>query len=240
MADALQELLGPVRAAVQQYDMIGENDRIAVGLSGGKDSAALLAALAALRRFYPIPFTLTAITLDPCVGGRETDFSPLTDWCASLGVPHIIRRTRLWEIVFEERKEPNPCSLCSRMRRGVLHRAAKEEGCRSIALGHHRDDAAETFLMNLLEGGTLSCFSPKSYLSNRDLYLIRPLLFLSEKQVAPAARRLQLPVVPTGCPADGQTNRQQTKELIARLSQTYGPVDAKILTALQKSGLSGW
>ena len=115
MADALQELLGPVRAAVQQYDMIGENDRIAVGLSGGKDSAALLAALAALRRFYPIPFTLTAITLDPCVGGRETDFSPLTDWCASLGVPHIILRTRLWEIVFEERKEPNPCSLCSRI-----------------------------------------------------------------------------------------------------------------------------
>lgn len=240
MADAMKELLGPVRAAVQQYRMIEENDRIAVGLSGGKDSAALLAALSALRRFYPVPFTLTAITLDPCVDGKETDFSYLSDWCASLGIPHIIRRTRLWEIVFEERKEPNPCSLCSRMRRGILHRAAKEAGCRSIALGHHRDDAAETFLMNLLEGGRLSCFSPKSYLSNRDLYLIRPLIFLTEKQVASTARRLQLPVVPSGCPADGKTNRQQTKELIARLSRIYGPVDAKITSALQKSSLSGW
>lgn len=161
MADAMKELLGPVRAAVQQYRMIEENDRIAVGLSGGKDSAALLAALSALRRFYPVPFTLTAITLDPCVDGKETDFSSLTDWCASLGIPHIIRRTRLWEIVFEERKEPNPLSLCSRMRRGILHRAAKEAGCRSIALGHHRDDAAETFLMNLLEGGRLLLLLPQ-------------------------------------------------------------------------------
>ena len=187
-----------------------------------------------------MPFTLTALTLDPCHNGRETDYSAITDWCASMDIPHIVRRTRLWEIIFVERQEPNPCSLCARMRRGVLHREAKAAGCNVIALGHHRDDAAETFLMNLLEGGTLSCFSPKSYLSNRELWMIRPLVFLEERQVASAARRLQLPVVKSACPVDGKTRRQETKELLAHLSRTYGPLDAKIVSAMQKQGLSGW
>ena len=240
MPDVMKELLAPVRAAVQRYDRIAENDRIAVGISGGKDSLALLAALGALRRFYPVPFTLTALTLDPCHNGRETDYSAITEWCASMDIPHIVRRTRLWEIIFVERQEPNPCSLCARMRRGVLHREAKAAGCNVIALGHHRDDAAETFLMNLLEGGTLSCFSPKSYLSNRELWMIRPLIFLEERQVASAARRLQLPVVKSTCPVDGKTRRQETKELLALLSRTYGPLDAKIVSAMQKQGLSGW
>ena len=240
MPDVMKELLAPVRAAVQRYDMIAENDRIAVGVSGGKDSLVLLAALGALRRFYPMPFTLTALTLDPCHNGRETDYSAITEWCASMDIPHIVRRTRLWEIIFVERQEPNPCSLCARMRRGGLHREAKAAGCNVIALGHHRDDAAETFLMNLLEGGTLSCFSPKSYLSNRELWMIRPLIFLEERQVASAARRLQLPVVKSTCPVDGKTRRQETKELLAHLSRTYGPLDAKIVSAMQKQGLSGW
>ena len=163
MADREQQLLGPLRAAVQRYGMIGEKDRVAVGVSGGKDSLTLLVLLAKLRSFYPLPFTLTAITLDPCFGGEETDFGPVEALCRELEVPYHLRRTRLWEVVFQERRETNPCSLCARMRRGALHRAAQEYGCNVVALGHHQNDAAETFLMNLLEGGTLDCFSPKSY-----------------------------------------------------------------------------
>ncbi|MCI8554767.1 MAG: tRNA 2-thiocytidine biosynthesis protein TtcA [Clostridiales bacterium] len=240
MPDIMKELLAPVRAAVQRYDMIQEGDHIAVGVSGGKDSLILLAALQGLRRFYPRPFTLTAITLDLCTDGAETDYQPLTQWCASMDIPHMIRRTRLWEIIFRERKEANPCSLCARMRRGILHREAVAAGCCTVALGHHQNDAAETLLMNLLEGGSLSCFSPKAYLSNRGLWMIRPLIFLPEAQIAAAARQLHLPVIPSSCPADGHTRRQDIKELLAHLSGEYGPLDAKMVSALQKAELSGW
>lgn len=240
MADGFQEILALVRAAVQKYDMIAPGDRIAVGVSGGKDSVLLLAALARLRSFYSVPFSLTAVTLDPCFGGQETDYSPITALCGEWGIPHIVRRTRLWEVVFEERGEKNPCSLCARMRRGALHKAALEEGCGVVALGHHKDDAAETFLMNLLAGGTLGCFSPRTYLDRRDLLLIRPLVFVEEAAVVRCSGRLGLPVVKSRCPVDGRTGRQQAKELLAGLSAVYGPVADKILGAMQKAGLSGW
>lgn len=240
MADRGQQLLGPLRAAVQRYGMIGEKDRVAVGVSGGKDSLTLLVLLAKLRRFYPLPFTLTAITLDPCFGGEETDFGPVEALCRELEVPYHLRRTRLWEVVFQERRETNPCSLCARMRRGALHRAAQEYGCNVVALGHHQNDAAETFLMNLLEGGTLDCFSPKSYLDRRQLTLIRPMIFLDEKEIAAYCLQAGLPVVKSRCPADGCTGRQRTKELLASLSAQYGPLDAKILGAMQKAGIGGW
>lgn len=240
MADREQQLLGPLRAAVQRYGMIGEKDRVAVGVSGGKDSLTLLVLLAKLRRFYPLPFILTAITLDPCFGGEETDFGPVEALCRELEVPYHLRRTRLWEVVFQERREANPCSLCARMRRGALHRAAQECGCNVVALGHHQNDAAETFLMNLLEGGTLDCFSPKSYLDRRQLTLIRPMIFLEEKEIAAYCLQAGLPVVKSRCPADGCTGRQRTKELLASLSAQYGPLDAKILGAMQKAGIGGW
>ena len=144
MSDPMTPLLSLARAAVQRYDMIHENDRIAVGVSGGKDSLALLTVLARLRRFYPVPFSLVAVTLDPCFQGVETDYTPVTRLCDTLGVPHVVRRTKLWEVVFQQRGEANPCSLCARMRRGALHRAAQEAGCGVVALGHHKDDAAET------------------------------------------------------------------------------------------------
>ena len=240
MADRTQQLLAPLRAAVDRYGMIRPGDRIAVGVSGGKDSLALLVLLAKLRTFYPHPFTLTAITLDPCFGGRENDYGPVEALCASLQVPYVLRRTRLWQVVFEERKEANPCSLCARMRRGALHRAAQEADCNVVALGHHKDDAAETFLMNLLSGGTLGCFSPRSYLDRRDLTLIRPLIFLSEKEIAAFAAREGLPVVKSLCPVDGCTNRQQSKLLLADLSKTYGPLPDKILGAMQKTHLDDW
>ena len=236
----MQHILSLVRAAVQRYDMIAPDDHIAVGVSGGKDSVLLLAALSRLREFYPIPFSLTAITLDPGFGGEETDYSPVTALCGELGIPHLIRRTRLAEVVFGEREEQNPCSLCARMRRGALHKAAKEAGWGVVALGHHKNDAAETFLMNLFTGGTLGCFSPKTWLDRRQLTLIRPLIFAGEADIARCAAREGLPIVKSRCPVDGCTNRQRTKELLASLSRGYGPLDDKILAAMQKAGLNGW
>ena len=240
MADAIEDLLSRIRAAVDRYDMIQPGDHIGIGVSGGKDSVLLLAALARLERFYPAPFTLTAITLDPGFGGEMTDYSPLTALCEQWGIEHIVRRTELWKIVFEQRKESNPCSLCARMRRGILHKTALEVGCNSIALGHHQDDAAETLMMNLLSGGTIDCFSPKSYLSRRELWMIRPLIFLSEKEIASAVARSHLPVVKSRCPVDGKTNRQQTRELLACLSEQYGPLNERLTGALQKGSISGW
>ncbi len=240
MADALQELLSLARAAVQRYDMIPQDSHIAVGVSGGKDSLVLLVVLARLREIYPRAFSVTAITLDPCFNGMETDFSEVSALCEELEIPHVIKRTRLWEVVFEQRRESNPCSLCARMRRGALHKAAIEAGCGVVALGHHKDDAAETFLMNLFTGGTLACFSPKSYLDRRNLTLIRPMVLIEEKAIARYAVTARLPVVPSRCPADGCTNRQKTKELLAELSSRYGPLQDRLLLAMRKAGLSGW
>ena len=240
MADIQQNLLGLMRAAIQRYDMIQPHDRIGVGVSGGKDSVALLTLLAGLRSFYPVPFTLTAITLDPQFDGRPGDYTALMQLCQQLQVPFVLRPTRLWEVVFEQRNESSPCSLCARMRRGALHRTAIEAGCNVVALGHHKDDAAETFLMNLLAGGTLGCFSPKSYLDRRQITLIRPLAFMEERDIAAFVQRHNLPIVKSRCPVDGCTNRQQTKELLASLKPAYGDLTEKILHAMQKNGLDGW
>ena len=182
----MQKLLGYVRCALDKYKMIDEGDNIAVAVSGGKDSVALLAALGAIRRFYPIKFSLTAITIDPCFNGQETDYSPIEKLCEEMEIPYIIKRTELGTIIFETRKEKNPCSLCARMRRGLLHDTTKEAGCNKIALGHHLDDAAETFMMNLFSGGRISCFSPVSYLSRKELYMIRPLVLARESIITSA------------------------------------------------------
>ena len=240
MSDALERLLSPFRAAVDRYEMIKPGDHIAVGLSGGKDSVALLALLQRLRRFYPASFELTAITLDPCFGGIEHDYTPVTLFCGQIGVPHIIKRTRLGEIIFEERKEKNPCSLCARMRRGALHRTAQEAGCNVVALGHHQDDAAQTMIMNLFAGGRISCFSPVSELTCRQLRLIRPLIFMGEKEISTAVGRCGLPVVKSRCPEDGKTRRQEVHDLIAKLSKKYGDLPERITGAMQKGGISGW
>ncbi|MBR3289747.1 MAG: tRNA 2-thiocytidine biosynthesis protein TtcA [Clostridia bacterium] len=235
----MASLLPPVQAAVRRYDMIAEGDRIAVGVSGGKDSVALLALLAQLRTFYPIPFSLTAITLDPCFDG-PADYSAIADLCEQLEVPYILKRTHLWDTVVAQGHAEHPCSLCARMRRGALHKTAREADCNVVALGHHLDDAAETFWMNLTAGSTLGCFSPKTYLDRSDLTLIRPLLFLTEKQIAAAVRHDGLPVVRSACPADGASARQQAKEQLKALSDTYGDLPDRIVSALQKSHLSGW
>lgn len=236
----MKKLLSLTRAAVDKYNMIEAGDKIAVGVSGGKDSLALLYALAKLRDFYPKPFSLVAITLDYQFNGVAEDYTAIEALCKELQVEYIVRRTNLWEVIFETRKEKNPCSLCAKMRRGLLHDTAVANGCNKVALGHHLDDAAETFLMNLLNGGKIGCFSPVSYLSDKKLYLIRPLIFAYEKDVAAAARRANLPVVKSRCPMDKVSNRQNMKELLKALEKDNPAVRKKIIGALERSHIDNW
>lgn len=236
----MRKLEGLARAAVQRYHMIEKGDRIAVGVSGGKDSLVLLCVMAALSRYYPEPFTLHAVTLDMRFGNTDGDFSAIADLCRSLAVPYTIKRTELASVIFDIRKESNPCSLCARMRRGILHDTAKELGCNKLALGHHQDDAAETFLMNLMSGGTIACFSPVTYLSRKDLTMIRPLIYCPEQAVAAAAQRKGLPVIKSRCPQDPIGNRNKIKELLKTLGKDYPALTEKILSALQKGQISGW
>ena len=236
----MQQIMGKMRAAMDQYRMLQEGDRLAVGVSGGKDSLVLLCALAQLKDYYPYSFQLTAITADPCFGGRETDFSRVEILCQSLGIPYLLRRTNLGTVIFEDRKEKNPCSLCARMRRGILHNMTREAGCNKLALGHHFDDAVQTFFMNLLYGGRLGCFSPISYLSRKELHLIRPMIFCEEKEIASAARRHDLPVVKSRCPADGITCRKQTEDLLSRLEKEFPDLKQKAMGSMQRAGLDGW
>ena len=220
--------------------MIAYGDTVAVGVSGGKDSVALLAGLAGVRRFVGIDFTLKAVTLDNCFNGEEGDFSPIADLCGSLGVEYILRRTDIGQIIFGERGESNPCSLCARMRRGVLHDTAKANGCNKIALGHHFDDAVETFLMNLFNEGRIGCFSPVSYLSRKDLTMIRPLIFATEREVRNAVNRAGLPVVKSKCPVDGCTERQWTKEFLYDMEKTHPGITKRIFGAIRRGHVSGW
>lgn len=236
----MKKLLSLTRAAIDKYNMIESGDKIAVGVSGGKDSVALLYALAKLRDFYPKPFSLLAVTLDYQFNGIAEDYSKIEALCKDLQVEYIVKRTNLWEVIFETRKEKNPCSLCAKMRRGLLHDTAVANGCNKVALGHHLDDAAETFLLNLLNGGNIGCFSPVSYLSNKKLYLIRPLIFAYEKDVASAARRAELPVVKSRCPMDKVSNRQSMKELLGTLEKDYPAVRKKIVGALERSHIDNW
>jgi len=236
----MQKVLSFLRCAVDSYQMIQPGDKIAVGVSGGKDSMLLLAALSALKRFYPAPFEVIAITLDLRFQGKDTDYSAIQSFCGNLGVPFQVIRTEIGPIIFEHRKEEHPCSLCARMRRGALHDAAKRAGCNKLALGHHLDDGVETLFLNLLEEGRLGCFSPVTYLSRKDLTMIRPLCLLPEAEVVEAVSRLNIPVVKSLCPADKHTQRQEVKNLIRSLEQDYPHLQKKVIGAMQRGSLSGW
>ncbi|MEA4911246.1 MAG: ATP-binding protein [Oscillospiraceae bacterium] len=236
----MRQLEGKVRRALDMYGMIDAGDRVGVGVSGGKDSLALLCLLAALRRYYQTPYELVALSLDPCFGGAQTDFAPVTALCESLGVEHIVKRTNLGEVVFETRAESNPCSLCARMRRGALHDLCVANGCNKIALGHHMDDAVETFFMNLFHEGRVASFSPKSYLSKKNITLIRPLVLCTEAELRNAAARSALPVVKSRCPRDGYTERQRMKEFIAQKETDYPGFLRRTFTALQSAHISGF
>ena len=231
-------LLSYTRRAVDDYSMIEEGDKIAIGISGGKDSLALLATLSAMRRFYPKKYDIVAITVN--IGLEGMDFSPVARFCESLDVEYKIVNTDIARIIFDVRKESNPCSLCAKMRRGALHLAAVEAGCNKVALGHHYDDAVETFMMNLFNEGRLGCFSPKSYLSNRKITLIRPMLYATEKDVVYFARRQDLPIVTSTCPEDHATERENTKQLLAELEKSNKGIKHRIFHAMCKAQIDGF
>ena len=234
----MQRILGLVRRCVEDYNMIEAGEHIAVGVSGGKDSMLTLAALARLREFYPKPFTLTAITLE--MGFPGMDFTPIAQYCEQLNVPYVRIEAPVYEVVFRERQEKNPCSLCAKFRRGALNTAMVERGIRKIALGHHYDDAVETLLMNLLFEGRIGCFQPVTYLDRMDVMQIRPLLYVEEKEVANAVSRLQLPTVENTCPADGGTRREEIKQLLQTLEKDYPGLRTKIFGAIRRYPLYGW
>lgn len=234
----MQKMLSLARKCVDDYHMINPHDRIAVGVSGGKDSLALLVVLAELRRFYPHPFSLTAITLD--AGYAEMDFAPVAALCERLEVPYIIKKTEIGKILFEIRKEKNPCALCAKMRRGALNDAALAAGCKKVALGHHFDDVAETFMLSLFYEGRINCFYPVTYLDRKGVTVIRPLLYIPERQITGFARRQALPVVKNLCPADKHTKREEVKELIRELERTHHNLRERIFGAIQRYPLEGW
>lgn len=233
-----KHLLSYVRRAVDDYEMINDGDRIAVGVSGGKDSLTLLAAMAGLRLFYPQKFELVAITED--MGFEGSDFSPVAEFCSSLDVPYFVEKTDIARVIFDIRKESNPCSLCAKMRRGALHGDAKKHGCNKVALGHHFDDAVETFMLNLFFEGRIGCFSPVTYLSRADLTMIRPMIYMPEKEVRAYSSKVELPVVKSSCPADGNTKREEMKRLLHDFERSHPGLKYRIFGAIQRGEIDGF
>ena len=234
----MQNLMGRIRRCAEDYNMICAGDKIAVGVSGGKDSLSLLYLLAALRRYYPVPYELQAVTIDMGLPGM--DFSPVAELCAKLDVPYQIKKTEIGPIIFEYRHEKNPCSMCAKMRRGALNDVLLELGCNKIALGHHFDDAVETFLMSLLYEGRIGCFEPVTYLSRTGITQIRPMLYVGEQAITHFAEKYELPVVHNVCPADKHTKRQEVKELVVVLQAQYPDLKSKIFGAMQRQPLPNW
>ena len=234
----IQQLLSPFRRAVNDYKMIDDGDKIAVGISGGKDSLTLLYALSGLRRFYPQKFELMAVTVD--LGFQNLDLSKIAALCAELHVAYEIVKTDIAQIIFEDRKESNPCSLCAKMRKGALNEAVKAAGVNKIAYAHHKDDVVETMLMSLIYEGRFHTFSPVTYLDRTDLTVIRPLLYMHEADVIGFVNKYNVPVVKSPCPADGHTKREYIKQLLQQLNRENPGVKERMFTAIQTGGLKGW
>ena len=233
----MQKLIGLVRRCVEDYNMIEAGDRIAVGVSGGKDSLALLVFLAELRKYNHKPFTLEAITIDM---GLDMDYSGIRRLCDQLDVPYTVVTTEIGPIIFEHRKEKNPCSMCSKMRRGALNQALLDRGCNKLALGHHYDDAVETFIMSLLFEGRISCFQPVTNLDRSGVIQIRPMLYLHERTVDNFAEKASLPVLTNRCPVDKETKREEVKQLLFELSAKYPDLKERIFGAMQRYPLPEW
>lgn len=237
--EQMKQILSCVRRAVDDYGMIREGDRVAVGVSAGKDSLTLLASLATLRRFYPQPFELMAFTVDMGFP-NGMDLSAVRAFCETLEVPYRVIPTQIYEIVFEVRKERNPCSLCAKMRRGALNTAAKEMGCTTVALGHHFDDVVDTFVLNLFFEGRIGCFQPVTELSRVGLRVIRPLIYLPEKRIRAFASVNELPVVKSPCPANGDTQREEMKQLVNTLDRKHKGLRYRIFGAIQRGEVDGF
>ena len=234
----LQQVFSYVRKAIDDYHMIEENDKIAIGISGGKDSLTLLYALHGLQRFYPKHFDIHAVTVD--LGFQNLNLEEIKTLCSSLGVQYHIIETDIAKIIFEDRKENNPCSLCAKMRKGALKQAIKETGCNKVAYAHHKDDVVETMLMSLIFEGRFHTFSPVTYLDRTGLTVIRPLLYMNEADVIGFINKYQVPVVKSPCPADGNTKREYIKELLKHLNQENPGVKERMFTAIHNGNLKGW
>jgi len=226
----MKRILGALRRADEAFDLIRPGDHIFIGVSGGKDSLVLVQALALYRYFSKKPYTLTAGMLG--LGLQALDTEPIRAYCAAVDVPFAFRDSDIGPIVFEHRREPNPCSLCARMRRAMLNDWALAQGCNKLALGHHAGDVTETLLMNLLYNGRLGTFSPITHLDRSGITQIRPLVFAKESQIVSAAQRLQAPVLKNPCPASGNTKREEIKQLMATLRQTYPDLEQNLLHAI--------
>ena len=233
----MQRILSHMRKAIEKYNMIEENDKIAICLSGGKDSITMLHAFKALQRFYPKKFDIIAISIDPGFEFFDTDF--LQNMCDKLEIPLFIEKSNAKEIVFDIRKEKNPCSLCANLRRGIINSVAIREGCNKIALGHNEDDVLETFLLNLFYTGSINTFSPVSYMDRSKITLIRPLIYTSEKDTRRFVRKNNLEVMPKVCPMDGTSKREDMKQLIFTLTKNIPMIRANLFGAIQRN-LDGW
>lgn len=234
----LQRLMSLTRKAIDDYQMIEEGDTIAVGISGGKDSLTLLYALAGLRRFYPKQFTLQAITVD--LGFQGFDVSAIKKLCEKLEVPYTVIKTEISELIFRERMESNPCSLCAKMRKGAFNEEAKRLGCNKSAYAHHKDDVIETMLLSLIYEGRYYTFAPVTYLDRMDITLIRPLLYVNEADVIGFQKLYQLPVSKNPCPADGVTRREYVKQLIRHLNEESPGVKERLFHAVTDGPLPAW
>lgn len=234
----LQQVLSYIRKAVDDYDMIEAGDKIAIGISGGKDSLTLLYGLHGLMRFYPKPFTIHAVTVD--LGFDNIDLTRITELCKELDIPYTIVKTEIANIIFNERKESNPCSLCAKMRKGALNEAIKAAGCNKVAYAHHKDDVIETMLMSLIYEGRFHTFSPVTYLDRMDLKVIRPLMYMNEVDVIGFVNKNQLPVVKSPCPVDGYTKREYIKTLVKTLNHENPGVKERMFTAIQNGNMKGW
>lgn len=234
----LQQLMSLARQAIDDYHMIENGDRIAVGISGGKDSLTLLYALHGLMRFYPQRFTLCAVTVD--LGFDNLHLEQIKQLCDELNIPYHIVRTEIAQIVFETRKESNPCSLCAKMRKGALNEAMLAAGCNKIAYAHHKDDVIETMMMSLLYEGRLHTFQPVTHLDRTGITVIRPLIYLNEVDIIGFVRKNHVPVVKSPCPVDGHTRREYIKQLIRNLNLENPGVKERMFTAVQNSQLDGW
>ncbi|MDO5539725.1 MAG: ATP-binding protein [Eubacteriales bacterium] len=234
----LQQLMSLVRKAIDEYEMIEEGDRIAVGISGGKDSLTLLYALRGLQRFYPRHFELEAITVD--LGHKNFDLSKIQALCQDLNVPYTIVKTEIASIIFDARKESNPCSLCAKMRKGALNDAIKQRGCNKVAYAHHKDDVIETMLLSLIFEGRFHSFSPRTYLDRMDLTVIRPLMFVNEADVIGFQNKYHLPVTKSSCPADGFTKREYAKDMLRQLNLEFPGVKERMFSAIINGNIEGW
>ena len=234
----MKHILSYMRRAIEDYNMIEDGDKIAVALSGGKDSITMLKALKSLQFFYPKKFELIAISVNPGFEFIDADF--LRKTCDEIGVPFFEEKYDIYKIVFEDRQEKNPCSLCANLRRGILNTAAKREGCNKIALGHHLDDVLETFLMNLLFAGSISTFSPVIYMDRSGITLIRPLIYVPEKDTKRFVKKSGTPVMPKVCKMDGHSTREYVKQLIVTLSIKNKHVKANIMGAIKRNNIDGW